>query len=78
MKKIKSLLWLITLFISTILFSCKESNVDANRYVVISTGGNEGQLPVFLDTKTKDIYVIKLWDGSPPDIYKKSLNAVEK
>ena len=78
MQKTRSHLWLITLFISTILFSCKESNVDANRYVVISTGGSEGQLPVLLDTKTKDIYVIKLYDGSPPDIYKKSLDAIEK
>jgi len=78
MKKTKLLLWLITLFISTILFSCKESNVDTNRYVVISTGGNEGQLPVLLDTKTKEVYVFKIWDDSPPDIYKKSLDKTEK
>ena len=45
---------------------------------MISSGGSEGQLPVLLDTKTKDIYVFKLYDGSPPDIYKKSLDAIEK
>lgn len=76
MKISKSILF-VTAILCTFLFSgCSSS--DSNRYVVVSTGGNDGQFPVVLDTKTREIFVITVWDSKAPDIVKKSLDAATK
>lgn len=76
MKINKSILLVTVVLCSFLFYGC--SNSDSNRYVVVSTGGNDGQFPVVLDTKTREIFVITVWDSKAPDIVKKSLDAATK
>ena len=76
MKIRKTILLGTAVLCSFLFYGC--GNSDANRYVVVSTGGSDGQLPVVLDTKTREIYVITVWDSKSPDIVKKSLDDATK
>ena len=65
---------IILLFITSIMFfSCTKSSAEKNRYIVLS----HGELPVILDTETKEVYVISPYDGESPDIYKGSLTTAK-
>jgi hypothetical protein len=67
---------IISLFVITSFFSCTEK--EPNRYVVLSTGGNEGRFSVFLDTKTREVFSIHSPGGYIQEIEKKSIDSVEK
>lgn len=71
--------FILLIIIASTLLLCSCSNSNSNRYVVVSTGGNEGQFPVVLDTKTREIFVIVI-EGTnrSPNIIKKSLDAATK
>ncbi len=68
LSKAISLMFLVGVFLS----SCTQK--EENRYIVLSTGDK----PIFLDTKTKEIYAIFFVVGSDILIYKKALSQVEK
>ena len=76
MKSNKLLLFFALTVCSLLFYSC--TNSDTNRYVVISTGGSDGQYPVFLDTKTREVYVITIGDSKIYKIAKKSLDEATK
>lgn len=75
--KISKTVLFVALTLSSFLFSgC--NNSETNRYVVISTGGNDGQYPVFIDTKTREIYVVTIGESNIYKLVKKPLDEATK
>jgi len=63
----------LTTLVSCAVISCTTQPTES-RYVVLSNG----ELPVFLDTKTNEVYVVQPFHDGKPIIYKKSLSDTEK
>ena len=73
MKKLSKTLQLLLVFSFALIFiGCADS--DENRYIVISTGGNDGQFPVFLDTKTRELFMVTVINDESMHVNKKSID----